>query len=917
MCPRTNKTVWGKMHCGLSIYQVRLSHLVEGSRSIVLLFAAVCLLSFWPTATVVAGTNNQETTRFDIPQQRADRSLIKFAEQADITLIFTFELARDRTTNRLVGSYHIDEGIQLLLDGTGLKPTFSSDGHINIALAEMPVAEREYMNVKKKGLWAALTSIFVVSGAAAQEEPETGVSAIEEVIVTATYRKSSLMDTSMSISALDQSVIDEMGARDMSDVYRQIPGLNMSGTTTGANRYTIRGVSSQTGTSFQNYTLATVGVYLDDTPVTSATGPAAQMSGNMFDINRVEVLKGPQGTLFGEGSQGGTIRYLYNQPQAESFEVATRLGASQMGHSSDDSHRIDAMVNVPIVEGVLALRATGFDARTAGFIDNLTPPQKDFNPQETTGGRLALKYTPNEWLSLTGTGYFVDASTEGDSRALRPYEIGDLPPFPGKPPRSQDELKLYSLLAELSFGWADFTSATSYMDRDRASLSGLSRTTFGIYDSFAAFSFFLVDPTSPVPLDGMNMQAAVNDFAFQTERFVQEFRLVSAAGRLSWTAGLFYKDGKDRTDGLARLSPAPGREQFSEQINEFFLTPVNNHTDRLTEYAAFGEMSFDITDTLTLTAGARVSRLEQEIGVGEDTAATEDTPWSPKVVLSWFPNDDLLLYASYTTGFRPGNVNQPMAFYIEQNEAARDLALAAGDAALAADFQYELDRSVDHLTYNGDEISSYEAGMKTTWLDGRMQFIASAYYMDWEDMIQFYIDPDPIRVRGGRFVYNDNAGSALSTGIEAELNMALTDRLRLRLSGDFNKSELGSTTSAGEEGSRLTFAPEHSFAAMVDYTIPIGTRWALTLHADQAWVGEQYTDAANTPRQAIPSYATTNARVIFREASQDRWQAILFAKNLTDKEVLRQVETGIFDPEALYQYYDAPRQIGIELSWRM
>ncbi|MDE0349911.1 MAG: Plug domain-containing protein, partial [Gammaproteobacteria bacterium] len=172
---------------------------------------------------------------------------------------------------------------------------------------------------------AALAALLVgwwAAPALAEDERERGAAVTEEIIVTATYRETNLMDTAQSINAVTDDLVEAISAQSMEDIFTLVPGLAMSGGMDGENRYSIRGLTSQTGATQYYIVGATVGVYLDGTPVTAALGPDAQVSGNLFDIERVEVLKGPQGTLFGEGSQGGTIRYLYKQPDPTAFDSA-------------------------------------------------------------------------------------------------------------------------------------------------------------------------------------------------------------------------------------------------------------------------------------------------------------------------------------------------------------------------------------------------------------------------------------------------------------------------------------------------------------------------------------------------------------------------------------------------------------------
>ena len=242
----------------------------------------------------------------------------------------------------------------------------------------------------------------------------------------------------------------------------------MQGSEEGSNRFTIRGVTSQTGDVGCFLMGATIGVYLDGTPVTAALGPDDQVSGTLFDIERVEVLKGPQGTLFGEGSQGGTIRYLYKQPDPTAFDAAVNVGYAGMAESDDNSKRLDAMVNIPLGDA-FALRLTAWDAETAGFIEDVDPAgavlAHDWNTAGRTGVRAALRYEA-EKFSIAGTIYNSKQETEGSVRTLRAYE-SSAPAFPAHPPASADDVDIYSLVVEVDFPWANFQSMTSFTCSER------------------------------------------------------------------------------------------------------------------------------------------------------------------------------------------------------------------------------------------------------------------------------------------------------------------------------------------------------------------------------------------------------------------------------------------------------------------
>ena len=755
--------------------------------------------------------------------------------------------------------------------------------------------------------------------AAEFEEDET----IEEVVVTATYRETDLMETPVSISAVTSDMVEDTGAQRMEDLFTMIPGLNMVGGGNGQNgqsRYSIRGVSSQSGEIGYAPTLGTVGIYLDGTPVNSALGPDNQTSGTLFDIDRVEVLKGPQGTLFGEGSQGGTIRFIYNQPDPSGFDYAVNAAGAFMESSDDSSARVDVMVNVPLGDR-MALRLTGWDSETAGFIDNLTPTEPDYNTGMSEGVRAALRYEGDSW-AVTGTIHHSKQSTAGASGTDDAYTVRTAR-LPGLVPRSVDEVDIYSLIIEKDFGWATFESLTSFTDRTVDSITEGSADGAALLDFFyfgalqaseenhegcagavsvgAAFGlpglcgfwpgiFNLQGPVFTG--DGRNILAISSVGDFYTEQWVQEFRLVSPSDqRLRWTLGAFWKDSEDHTGGNQVVGYYPGRDGAQKAAFDPLLqgNPANNHNDFIEEIAAFGELSYDFTENLEITLGVRVANVEQHFQRSD--RRTEDTPVSPKLVVSWMPRDELLVYGGYTTGFRPGNVNNNLAWY---------------NNTFFANAGFDSSDILSGLFFDGDKVDNYELGVKTTLFDGRLALMGAAYFVEWQDMIVHEQNP----AVGTGDIYNVNSGGADINGVELEVKAHVTDNLHVRIAGDVNDTEVTraaefSTTLTGYE---LTYAPDRSLSVSIDYTLELSNGVTVDFYLDRSWVAKQFTDSRNT--LPLPKYERSNGRITFRSADQ-KWRVALYGTNLENDQILRgTTSTGVL-------FWHNPRQIGMEFGYQL
>ena len=888
-------------------------------------------LALFGSAAGWAGEAFERKFDFDVPRQEVGAALTEFAEQADLTLAFPDELVRGRYANALAGTYALQDAIDTLLAGTGLSGRFSDSIVLSISADPPPATEGSGMTLtqqQKPGLLAVLAGVLVGGLASAgdralaAEAAEATPAILEEVIVTATYRESTIMDTPQSINAVTDDLIQDLGAQSMEDIYTMVPGLSMSGARDGDNRFTIRGVTSQAGEYTYAPTAATVGVYIDATPVTAALGPDNQISGTLFDIERVEILKGPQGTLFGEGSQGGTIRYLYKEPDPTGLGAAVNAAVATMAQSDDYSNRLDGMVNIPLGTRT-ALRVTGWRSETAGFIDNQNPVEPDYNTGKRTGVRTALKYEADRY-SLTASIYHNKTESEGGTATVRPY-VSTSFRIPGLEPQSADEIEIYALSFDWDLDWAVFQSMTSYTDRSITAIYEEPRDNRDNLDFFFGGAtlaqdhpgcavnplcpfwpglFNLALPGLTIP-DGRNLIGVDGVTDHYSERWTQEFRLVSPGDqRLRWTVGLFWKDSEDHTQNQGVAGYFPGRaETFGALFGPLLNDPANTHTDFLEEYAAFGEISYDITGRIELTFGARVSSLEQYFS--NTNSDTDDTPVSPKVVLSWRPNDDVLTYFSFATGFRQGNVNNHMEFNYRQFFALIQAREAAG--ANADDLRELQRRAASHRFFDGDELASYEVGVKAALFGGRARLMAAAYYFDWDDMI--VVDEDPLI--GGLNFYNVNSGGAEIYGFEFEVAAYLTDRLSVRFAGDVNDAEVTQPPEFGDdspEGNALIYAPERTVSIAVDYEFPIWSGWSVHLHADHAWVDEQFTNTQNT--LSIPDYRKTNARITARD-SADRWQVALYSTNLTNEKIMRdRFLASTF-------YWHPPRQIGLGIGYRM
>ena len=788
--------------------------------------------------------------------------------------------------------------------------------------------------IKRHGAFlfsAAVLAAMSGGTATAETEEDDNDGMIEEIIVTATYRETSLMDTAVSISAVDADAINQLGATDVLGLYRALPGLNAAGGATGNNRLSIRGISSQVVGSSTRPTTSAIAVYIDDTPMTSATGSTMgsqrQLAGALFDVQRVEVLKGPQGTLFGEGSQGGTVRYIYNEPDPSGLDYRVQAGAFLQNESDDTGYRVDGMVNMPLSEN-FAVRLSAFHDDAAGWIDkrNVTPPEKDINASQSTGGRISAKWSPTERFTALASVFIVDSEKDGPAEAYTPYEESVHARVTHNPARSSDEFSLYSLRLDYDFGGATLTSVTSYYERDVRTTTEWDPGTVFFLDLVYGL-LVNIDPRYPgnpspctprpadVPFalfdaycpngDGASISAWGIDGSYESERFIQELRLVSDSdGPLLWTAGLFFKTSDDLRGDPQQAVFNPGRESIEALWADLFSSPpvtqgydpTERYLATLHEISGFAEATYALSDAWSITAGARVASLEQDFEYGG--YGTDDTVVSPKATLAWQPTDDHLLYFNWSRGFRPGNVNNSMEF--NRRQLGATLSPAASD------------RLNSVLTFDGDTLESFELGAKLSLADGRAQLIASAYHQEWKDMIAEFFDP-LINAETGVGQHNDNAGDARSQGIELELNWELVDGLLLRFAGDINDSETREESNLAPKGSKLTYAPEWSLSASVDYRFDLPADLEGRLRADYQRVAEQFVQIQNDV--SVDQYDLTSVRFSLGSRTDQRWTASIFVDNLfNDAIILNKLWRRDFGGN-VRNIYARPRMVGLQFSF--
>ena len=770
-------------------------------------------------------------------------------------------------------------------------------------------------------------------GLAAHAQEDAAGTGIEEVIVTATKRAVNLQDVPQSITAFSTADIEKMALRSMEDYMKALPSTSLVNSMPGRNSIAMRGIT--TGSS--DYRLdSQVAVYLDEQPVTSIS---QQPEIRVIDIERIESLPGPQGTLFGSSSQSGTMRIITNKPNFDGFSGQAD-GTIETITEGDESYDVSGHLNIPLVDDTLALRLVGFWSRDGGYVDNVEGPtlagpgaygspgdnsaiaKEDQNIYDVWGGRIAALWNISDnWsadLSYIMQGSAADGTWETD-----PY-LGDYKIARFFEEWRDDDWWQVSATFKGDLGWAEFVSTTSDFDRESAYewdnatynqwLTAYYGSTITLYDFEYEFGSI---------------------FNFQTqERFAQEFRLTSTSeSKLQWMVGAFYEDIHDAWQygyWIPNLMETNAWEAanngWDEEVTTYYngtyytytvhqpgacdyaaqgydvpcplasttKTYANDYDKTIKQTAVFGELTYDITDAWTVTAGARWFQFDradnqvyQTIGglpyrgsvpsgnsVWNSSGKNDDTV--VKLATRYHFNDDTMVYALYSEGFRLGGTNSPKA---------------VTEGGIPAQ-------------YGPDTLSNYELGMKSEWFDNRLLINVTAFLMEWQD-IQINIRGEERWLRG---TINGETGE--SRGLEIYGEWQATQNLSFQASAYFARAEYTEDTYTPfgtlwlEDGQQMPNAPEEKYWAAVEYTVPEVLGGDLWFRYDTSYQGETWDnlDAAleNDPEGLIPSWKSSNLQV---GLAFETWDLTLMARNVWDDRGIN----SLYMSSYIGEYFEDPR----------
>ena len=737
---------------------------------------------------------------------------------------------------------------------------------------------------------------------------------LEEVVVTAEKRESTVQKTPISITAIEGVALQAHGITDMTTVAQQVPGISVKTAGPGQTEYEMRGLTSTGGES------PTVGFYLDDaalTPAAMAQNGKTVIDPSLFDLNRVEVLRGPQGTLYGAGSMGGTIKLVTNQPDPHAFAATVEGIGSSTTSGGGFNHTENAMLNLPVVQDVMALRLVGTIKHVDGWIDrtvvdpfpvevNNSTARGDVagapvvnqirhsNSEVLNGGRATLLVQPNDRFSITLAALTQSIKQDGLNTIDDPplnevhYQPFDVPePF-------ADSFNLYTLTLKYDFDAFQLVSATTNWDRQQNQTQDISEAMqYYIGGFFGPPAVFPFTSTGSVTEAGNTWfgfgpgTISEDDFTRQTS---EEIRLTSKGDApLQWLVGGFYSSYGATSHVYSFYPPSSGF------IPDFGTNNLADNHRRLNidQYAVFGEASYLLSEHFKATLGARYYNYHGDSATsvsGVSANGTSDYLFgraqnsgiTPKLNLAYLPDGDTTVYATMSKGFRPGGPNSPIPVPPCPGQSPTQ--------------------------FGPDSVWNYEFGEKMRFLDGRISVNGAIYYEDWTN-VQQQVAP------GCGFKFTANAGKARAYGAELELAIVMAPGLVLSQNAGYtNATNSTNVPLAGVvSGDRLLDVPEWTANTSLSYTTPLVDTLNLVARLNNSYVGS-IQDITFT-RNTLPSYDIVAVRIGVDDA---RWSAYLFADNLTNKMALLS-DTGALSaniPILNRVATNQPRTIGVDLTYK-
>ncbi|TWD85614.1 outer membrane receptor protein involved in Fe transport [Variovorax beijingensis] len=805
---------------------------------------AWALASGMPAHAQTQAQTQMPAHSFDVGGGDLKTALDAYIAQGGVQLLYKVDDVKGVATRGVKGALSPQDALAQLLEGTQLRTRRGDDGAI----------------------------VIYTAAAAAKPLADEAPQSLDSVTITATRRREPVREIPMQVNVMKAQALERAGAKNLADYVAEQPGVNLTSSGSVGGTLTMRGL-----TMGPVQGIATVGVYVDDVATglssAGANGGNTPLDMGMLDLSHIEVLRGPQGTLYGAGAMSGVLKYVTNQPDTMELAGSVRFGTSWT-QGGGPGFMTGAVLNVPLKEDVAAIRFAAFTDQIGGSYDATgLASGRNIDRGHTDGGRVSLLLTPTRELTVRLTGTVQDVHRKGlgfeemDKRTLRPWNRERSRQLSASE-SYRNLTQLFGLDVEYDFGWARLNSITSAQD---VKINNSVDVT-GLYGPLLSA---MRVPVASVPIIS----------TVEQHRVSQEFRLTSRSGTtIEWLAGLYLNRERGSNNGSMDADLIGGRGSLG------LLT--STQSSRYREEAAYGDITWNVTPAFSLTGGVRLARNHQKyasrqtgqlIGsVAANAAGTSsESPTTYLAAAKYTLSDTSTVYFRAASGYRPGGPNVLKA---------------------------STDRNVVQPMYNSDSLWSYELGYKADLLDRTLSLEAALYDIEWSGVQQ--------PTRSGGFTFVTNAGAARIKGGELTLNWKPSKEWRFTANAAAIDARLteDATGLGAKAGTRLPHTPR--FAT----TLGVTRNFSLADHPAYVGISARYTgkrDAGYRGSTALPSIMMPAYTLVDLQAGIDfkRFSVSAYVRNLTNRRGIVSIETGLnANPNLVTAALVPARTIGVNVN---
>ena len=803
-----------------------------------------------------------EAHRFEVRTTDSAQAIQAFAVQSGLQIFASAEQLQGKKLHEVTGTLSTEDGLKTLLKDTGLTHRY--------------VGERTVALVKEapKSFWsrfrlaeadpATETDAAVESESSGAKEEVT----LEEIVVTAQKRIERLQDVPVPVSTVSGAALTNSSQLRLEDYFSKLPGLGLVLTGDGgAPAVNIRGITTGGNTN------PTVGVVIDELPygatIAGSTPPLAPEV-DPGDLARVEVLRGPQGTLYGASSIGGLLKYVTIDPSIERISGSLQTGSTSVKEGDDLGYSLRGSINLPVAN-TAAVRVSGFTVVEPGYVDNVQTGEQDVNETQSGGGRVAALWRPSESLSVKLNATVQKSERKGTAEVDSLLGDGLKQRAVPNSGLSNRDVQAYSATVEGRWANVDITSATGYsIDEYESRLDNSPNLSF-----FSNQTFGVAGVAQPLRQE--------------TTKLTQELRAQIPIGeKADWLWGAFYTDeDRDFTYTFLAVDPQTGSTAGTMMTD---VRPVTYE-----ERALFTNLTLHLTKKLDLQLGGRIGENEQTFStartgpiasifygsnpsvIPEKTSG--DNVFTYLVTPTFKVSPDLMVYARFASGYRPGGPNA-----------------GCGVVGIPCD-------------YDPDETTTYELGTKGSVFDGRLAFDASLYRTDWEDVQLTALIRQPVIL-----TYIDNASEAKSEGLELSVDVRPWAGMEVSAWAAWSEAELTKDVATGflvaSRGDRLPYSSRFSGSISLSQAFHLTDDMTISVGGAANFVGDRMGLIQGTrARQTFPSYTLVDAHATL---SYRTWSFNAFVNNLSDRRGVLRAGADAYRPT--YFNYVQPRTIGITLT---